>query len=152
MSAYIIQIFIQKRNVFFLKNFIAEFWKLFKKTNDSSWVNNLIAWTQSQIQKRWYRNAGQEIALTHCIRNIMHSFWRVSSAIKCLFWANYIYILSIVYNFANEGYILQWKNSKIFFIDQILTKNEISLHIKSSLTKNCANESTFFNERFYLGK
>lgn len=152
ISTLLIKTFIQEWHVFLLEDGGALIWLIFKETCHSSWMNDLIAWAQSQIQERWNWNAWQEEALAESIADVMQIRDWISGSIECSLWSNNVDIFSVSNSFANEWHILKTENGKFFLLNQIFTKDEFGLHIEGALSEDCANESSFLDVLLNLFK
>lgn len=111
ISTSLVKVLIQKWNIFLFEYLIALFWVLFKKSSDSTWMDDLIARAKSQVQKRGNWNTRHEETLGKCVAYIVDLLNWVCCSIQSFLWTNDPDVLAIIDSLANEWYILQAENS-----------------------------------------
>lgn len=150
VCASLIKAFVQKRDIFGLEHLVALLWELVKEPCDSSWVDDLITWAESQIQERWDRHAWDIITMANCTTDVMQSVQRKSRDVEILLWPNDVNILSIVDDLADEWHILCTEDGQIVLFNEVLTQAVHRLEIKCSLSKYCTDHGPSLNERSNL--
>ena len=143
ISTSLIQILVKEWHIFFLEHFAALLWIFFKETCDTTWVNDLVAWTKCQVQERWNGHTWHEERLRKCIANVVYVFNGKSCGIQRLFGSNNPDVAPIVDNFANEWDILKTENRELQISDRLLSKYVARLPVKRSLTKHWSNNGSF---------
>lgn len=142
ISTPLIQVLIQERHVFLFKHLGTVLGVFLKEARDASWVDDLVAWAQGQVQERGYRDAGHEKGLRECVADVVNVFYGVCRGIECFFRSYDPNVASVVYNLTNEGNILKTKNGQLFVFDHLVAKNVTCLPIERALPKDRANDCT----------
>lgn len=47
----LVKSFVEKRNILELENLVALVWELLKETGDSTWMDDLVTWAESQVKE-----------------------------------------------------------------------------------------------------
>lgn len=79
----------------------------------------------------------------------MNSIRWIGSHIQMLLGSNDINIFTVVHYFAEEWYVLKWKDSEILLLN-IITQDEFGLQIESTLSKDSSDISTVLKVWLYL--
>jgi hypothetical protein len=79
-------------------------------------MNNLVAWAKGQIQKTWDGHRWDVETVVDRIADVMNLVYWVRCDIEMFFWTDDVYILTVVYNFADKWHILETENCQILLL------------------------------------